>query len=322
VANPGFTGGVSNLKPAAFLAVYIREPGGKWQTLGSIANGVLNVADFFSLDSLGRNKAIGSYNFTAKCQMRQSSIIELELLDSICNGTNDFLFKLSGAVAVSPTLVASAGWVYVAAAQVGCKGKFVADGTPDNIRVIELEWQGSILRRDSNEIALYTPSLVDTHFANDGGTFYDIGTYTLAKDGGNPTNANIRSCGIASITLDNHDSAGSPATISPVQNVKLSFEMLATQDGIRRFLPCTLDINVEYDCMATLNADLLKLGNWSVLNPNIVITMLDGVVFTLDNSEVGIETNFEVSGDMDKPRIIRFSHKGKVLQSSFVTIVR
>jgi len=49
--------------------------------------------------------------------------------------------------------------------------------------------------------------------------------------------------------------------------------------------------------------------------------MLDGVVFTLDNSEVGIETNFEVSGDMDKPRIIRFSHKGKVLQSSFDGII-
>ena len=96
--------------------------------------------------------------------------------------------------------------------------------------------------------------------------------------------------------------------------------MLANQDGLRRFLPNTLDVSIEYDWMATLNSDLLLLGNATTGDIKIIVTMLDGVIFTLDN-QVGIESNFEVSGDMDKNRVIRFTHKGKVLQSSFDGIV-
>jgi hypothetical protein len=48
--------------------------------------------------------------------------------------------------------------------------------------------------------------------------------------------------------------------------------------------------------------------------------MLDAVVFTFDN-QVGLESNFEVSGDMDKNRVVRWTSKGKVLQSSIAGIV-
>jgi len=318
---PAFTGGVANIRPAAFVAVYIKTGSEKWQTLGSIAEGVLNVKDFSAPDSLTRNKAINSYDFSAKCKMMQCALTELELLDSICNGTNSFLFKLSDAVAITGSPVASAGWVEVSSSQVGVKAKVVADGTPEDNRVIELEWQGSIYKSDANEVALYKPTLQTSDFAatGSGGTYQGIGIYTVANDGGSPDNTHLRPCGIASV---GHDVAGgsSPVTITPVQNVTMSFEMLANQDGLRRFLPNALDINIAYDWMATANADLLLLGNASVVDVKITITMLDGLVITLDN-QTGIETNFEVSGDMDKNRIVRFTHTGKILQSSFDGIV-
>ena len=323
MAFTNFTGGVANITPAAFMAVYVKDTtSSKWQTLGSIADGVLNVKDFSSPDSLTRNKTINSYDFTAKCKMMQCSGIELELLDSLCNGTNAFLFKLADAAAVTGS-AAYAGWIAVTAAQVGVKAKVVCDGTPENNRAIELEWQGSIYKTDLNELALYTPTLATGDFCSSAqsatAVFYTIGTYTETTDGGTPINSQIRPCGIATVTLDTSPASGAE-TIAPIQNVKMSFEMLANQDGIRRFLPNALDINIEYDWMATLNSDLLLLGNATTGNIKIVVTMLDAVVFTLDN-QVGIESNFEVSGDMDKNRVIRFTHKGKVLQSSFDGIV-
>jgi hypothetical protein len=72
--------------------------------------------------------------------------------------------------------------------------------------------------------------------------------------------------------------------------------------------------------MATFNVVLFFLGNASILEIKAIIPMISGLVITLDN-QVGIETNFEVSGDMDKNRIVRFTHQGKVLQSSLDGIV-
>jgi hypothetical protein len=320
MAYPAFAG--YNIYPAGFLQVFIEANSGgeTWQTLGAISGGVLNISEPTALDSVGRNKTNGAYLFTAKCNMMQASLTEVELLDNICSGANNFLFKLSDAVAITTGSVASAGWIKVTSAQVGCKGKLVCDGTPEDNKHIELEWQGTILKSDANEIALYTPSLIDTAFATDGNsfTFMGIGTYTVAKDGGTSTLTHIKPCGVATVQLD--DAGGSsPVTITPITNVKMTYEMLAAEDGLKRFLPCSLAIDIEYECMATLNADLLLLGNMTDQTIKLTITMLDGSVFTLDNL-VGIDFNFEVSGDMDKNRCIRFSHKGKVLQATIATI--
>lgn len=326
MAFTNFTGTVSNITPAAFMGVYIKTGTEKWQTLGAIADGVLNINQFSSPDSLTRNKAINSIGFSAKCKMMQCSVVELELLDNICDGSNSFLFKLADAATVAGS-AAYAGWVYVTNSQVGVKAKVVADGTPENNRHIELEWQGTIYNSDANEVAMLTPTLATGDFGSTAvsGTYMGtlgvggIGTYSATTDGGLPTISQIRSCGIATVTFDTSPATGAE-TIGPIQNVKMTFEMLANTDGLRRFLPNTLDINIEYDWMATLNSDLLLLGNAVAQDVIIIITMLDAVVFTLSN-QVGIESNFEVSGDMDKNRVVRWTHKGKVLQSTIASIV-
>lgn len=322
-----FTGGVANIFPAAFTAVYIRKSGEKWQTLGAINSGVMNIQDFTSPDSLTRNKAINSLDFTAKCNMMQCSLVELELLDAICAGNNDFLFRFPDSV--SPAGAASAGWVMVTMAQVGCKAKVVCDGTPEDNRHIELEWQGSIYKDagTTNITALVKPTLAAADFGSTANSDTYMGTlgvggiglYTAATDGGSPDPSHLKPCGVSSVVLDGAG-LSSGDTMTPMTNVKLTFEMLAAQDGLRRFLPNSLDINFEWDWMTSGNADLIKLPGATDEDIKATITMLDGVVWTLDNN-IGIKFNFEVSGDMDKNRVVRFSHVGKILQSSFDGIV-
>ena len=309
----------ANIRAAAFLGVYIRQSGGKWQTLGSIADGILNYEGFESDDSLGRNRGNGAGNFTAKCQMKQTSLVELELLDSICSGLNDFLFKLSEGV--TPAGAASVGWVQVNAASVGVKANLVCDGTPEQDRYIELEWQGSIVMSDTTQVALFKPTLAAADFeaTGTGGTYHAIGIYTAATDGGNPDNTHLKPCGVQYVYLADDDEAGDQA-ILPIQNVKMNYEMLAATDGIRRFLPNSMAINIEYDWMASDNADLLLLNTMVNRRVNVTIVMVDNIQFLLSN-QVGIKTNFEVSGDMDKNRVVRFTHRGRVLQSSFDGIV-
>lgn len=316
------TASPANIKPAAFLAVYIMDPAtSKYQTLGSIADGVMNIRSYSSPDSLGRNKSNGATEFTAKCKMKQASSFELGLLDLICSGTNAFLFKLSDAGAIPTAAAVTAGWVLVGPSQVGVKAKVVCDGTPEECRYIELEWQGSFLTAVMD--AVVKASIDDNQFASsaDSATavFYAIGTYTATLDGGSPKIANIKPNGVTAITIEDANSAGAQ-TLSPIANVKMSFEMLATQDGMRRFLPNALDVNVEYDWMATDAADLLHIPDFTAADVNVTLMMIDSVMFTLSN-QVGIETNYEVSGDMDKARVVRFTHKGKVLQSAFDNIL-
>ena len=317
------TASPANIKSAAFLAVYAYEATStKYQTLGAITQGQLNIENFSHDDSLGRNQSSGVWNFTAKCRMMQTSTVELELLDSLTAGTNDFLFKLSDAEAVTAS-AAYGGWVKVTAAQVGVKARFVADGTPEDLRYIELEFQGSIYISTNNQIALVTPTLAATSFAStaDSATavFYGIGTYTAATDGGSPTLTAIRSCGVSTLTYDNAGGSA-PVSMSPIQNVKMTFEQLATVDSLRRFLPNSMQVTIETDWMATDKADTLLLDNMVAITLKGIWTFIDGVIITLDN-QTGIGVNYETLGDMDKNRVVRFRHTGKILNSSFDGVV-
>ena len=187
-------------------------------------------------------------------------------------------------------------------------------------------FQGSIYKSDANEIGLYTPSLQTSDFAStsDSATavFYAIGTYTATADGGSPKIANLRSSGVSSLTFD-LAGGSSPVTIAPVNNIKLSFDMLAgteQQDSLKRFLPSTMDIAFEADCMASKNSDLLLLGNMSAVAVKIIVTCIDGMIITLDN-QVGIKTKFGMTGDADGKRALTFTHTGSIPVSSYASVV-
>lgn len=324
---PAFTGGAGYQYSASFLAVYVNDTtSSKYQTLGEINNAVLEVSDFASPNSRKQNRAMNAYKFTASCRMMQSSLTEQELLALLCNGTNSFLFKLADAVSITASPVASAGWVAVTAAQVNCKAKPVFDGTSEDDRYIELMWQGTIYKSDSNEVALYTPTLQTSSFAStsDSATavFYAIGTYTATADGGSPTPGHLRKCGVSTLTFD-VVGGSSPVTIAPVNNIKLSFDMLAgpeKQDSLLRYLPSSMDVSLEADCMATKNSDLLLLGNMSAIPVKIIVTFMDAFVVTLDN-QVGIQTKFGLTGDADGKRAVTFTHTGSIEVSAYNSMV-
>lgn len=305
-------------RPAAFRSVYIRASGEKWATLGSISGGVLNFPNFSENDSIGRNKA-HAVAFTAKCNMKQASLTEIELLDAMCSGANDFLFKLSDAATVT-TSQDYEGWVYLTAAQVGLKTKVVLDGTPENNRKIELDWSGSLLLTELSAAVKATISAADFgSTASSAETFYGIGTYSATTDGGLPTNAHMRPNGVSSITLD---SAGgsSPQTMGKIKDFVGSLDFISDPDGLKRHCPYAMKIDIAYNWMQTDAANLLNLDEMVGFDPKIIITFLSGLVVTLDNV-TGITTDYEVSGDFDKIKVVKFNHTGSILTTSFDGIV-
>lgn len=309
----------ANMRTAVIMAAYIAGVGEKYQTLGDIAEGVFNMESFDKPNSTGKNRSQGVWAISASLKMKQTSLTELELLSAIQNGLNSFLFKCSDAVA--PSGVAAAGWIKLLASQVGVKAKVVADGTPEDDRHIVLEFQGSVYASDANTTALLKPTLAAADFesSGDAGTFHAIGVYTVATDGGEPDLTHIRSCGVATLTLDVEGGA-SPQTMAPIKEVKLTVEGLADEDSIRRFLPASLSINAEVDWMATDNADLMLLDGFLALSPKAIMTFIDGVVFTFDG-KTGLKVNYESASDTEKNRVVRFTLLGKILNSTFADVV-
>lgn len=300
-------------RPAGFQAVYIRPSGELYQTLGAISEGTLKFSDYKESDSVGKNKSF-AVEFTASCRMMQASLTEIELMDTICAGTNAFLFKMSDSGAIPGAAAVTEGWVLVSAAQVGCKATLVMDGDPNANAYILLEWQGSLLL--SAYAAAVKASIDDNEFEATGGagTLKAIGTYTAALDGGSPTPANIKPCGISSVTLA--EAGGAAQTLGAVKNAKIQFKFNAEEDGLRRFLPHSVGVDIEYEWMQTDAANLINLYTMVDTEIDAVITMLNGVVITLSN-KVGISTAFESVGNYDKIRVVRFQHQGQMLKSAF-----
>ena len=310
---------LNKVESCAFASVYVRAQGEKWQTLGAIENGMLNIMNFSTLDSFGKNKPNGALNLSASCKMKQTSIVELGLNDTICNGRNDFLFKLTDSD--DPSGLAVGGWVLMSAIKSGVKAKLVADGDPRTNRVIELVWRGSAVDAYSEHINLLSPILVDSDFesSSDAGTFHSIGLYTATSDGGSAQTSHLVPCGVLSV--DFYTPSGSThVVIGPVSNVRLSLETIPSNDTLRRYLPNTVIAFAEYDWMATDSDDVQTLDEITADDVSLYITMLDGIVFAL-STNVGIASNFESVGDTDKARVTRFTHQGRILQSSLASII-
>lgn len=304
-------------RAAGFQSVFCRPTGELWQTLGSVAEGVLNFNNYAELDSMGRNKA-HAVEFTAKVKMKQASETEIDLLDTITAGTCDFLFKLSDAGAIPGTTAVTEGWVEVSSSQVGIKATLDASGDPGNNRFILLEWQGSLLFSELD--AAVKADIDDDDFEATGGsgTLRTIGTYTAAKDGGKGTPANIKPCGVTAVTLA--DTGEAAQTLGAVKNAKITFSQIAEVDSLRRFLPYAYDVNIEYDWMQTNAANMIQLDSIVDGEIDLHITMMGGSAILLTN-EVGIQSNYEVSGDYDKIKVVRFTHKGKILRATLESTV-
>lgn len=320
---PAIAGTIANVNSSAILGIYVADAtSNKWQTLGDISEPKLNIVEFTTTNQLGHNRTNKAYSITASAKMNQCSVVEVELLDSLCAGTCAWLFKLADAATVT-TSAAYAGWVKFTAAQVNVRvTEIKASGTPEDTRQITLEWVGSIAKTDVNEIAMFTPTLETANFASsaDSATavFYTWGNYTAATDGGSSQLDNILSCGASSVKLD--IAGGSGVTIAPVNNMNLTISALSSPDDLLRPITHGWDIAVEFDQMSTLNADLLLLGNATVDTAKAIITMIDGMVFTFDN-QTGILANFKVLGDMEQNRSILWTLKGKILKSSLDGVV-
>ena len=307
-------------RPATFQYVYARPTSELYQTLGAVKDAQLKFAEYKDEDSLGKNKS-HAFEFTAQCKLMQASLTSIELMDTICGGTCAFLFKMSDAAAI-PTVGAAAteGWTLLTAAQIGApKATLVYDGMPQNIGYILLEWRGALLKSEID--AAVKASIDDDEFEATGGsgTLKAIGTYTAAKNGGLPTVTQQLPAGVSSVTLA--EAGGAAQTLGALKNVKIQFAFIDDDDDdLRRYQPHAVAIDIAYEWMETDAANLLNIDTMTDTEIDAVITMKNGLVFTLANV-AGISLDYDVVGEIQKKRVIRFMHTGQVLKTAFDGLV-
>jgi hypothetical protein len=306
----------ANRIAATVHAVFIRPSGELYQTLGVIKEGTdIVLEDYAENDSDGRNKSINSKSIKATITMMQCSLTEAELLATMCDGTSSFLFKMDDAEAI-PTggAAATAGWWVFSSTQIGVKPKVDLSGDAEKSAFITLEFFGSIL--NSALDAALKASIDDDDFEATGGsgTFKAIGTYTAAKNGGLPTPANIKSCGVATWTIA--DTGGATQTLgAPIDDPTIEMEFVGEQDSLKVYRANWAAFNLVHHFKQTNDTNILLYDSFSNREIDIVVTMSNGMVLTFVN-QVGVKVDLSSAGSFERTRSFIFSHTGKVKLSS------
>jgi len=328
MAYPAINTAITYQRPQAIKKVFIKTGSEKWQTLGQIRNGELKVTPYSTKNTYQQNLHIGSFTFEAKFEMLQTATAEVELIDSIIDGSNSFLFQLTDAGAI--TTGATEGWVTVSNTQIGVKARLVSDGTPDTNQFIEVMIKGSLKNSEIDAALKAAVATADFHISttasgtysnNAGSAGGTIFGYYIDTTANNNTGvmANIKPNGFSSVVLDDALSAGT-VTLGRTGKSKLIFDWVAEEDSLGRHNVYGIDVELEYEYLVTDAATLLLLAEMNLVNTNAVVTLLDGKAFTL-NSKLGVEIGFEDIGDFSGHRKLRFIHKGRILKSDFDGVV-
>jgi len=326
MAFPALSTALSTQRPAGVKKVYIKTGSEKWQTLGNIRNGEVKLSPYVTNDTYQRNLSIDSYTFEAKFEMLQTAVGELEKIDAICDGSNSFLFQLTDAGSIPTSVGVTEGWVIVSNTQVGVKAKYVTDGNPSSNQYVEIMIKGSL---SSSEVDACVKASIDdgdfhisttaseTYSDNNstaGGTIF--GYYPDTTVGNNVgVLGNQKPNGFATVELQDA-LATTYVTQGRVRNGKINAEWLAEEDSIGRYNVYGIDLTVEYELLPTDAATLLLMNTANLTNTDVKITLKDGKVFTIA-SALGFQISFDNSGDFDKLRSMKVSHKGRILTSQF-----
>ena len=307
----------ANALPGTMTDVFIRPTGEKYQTLGGIMDASWSLSDYFKADSRKRNKTHNASEFKASFKMKQASDIELELLATLQNGANNFLLRCPDAGAIPSDLTATAGWVLVTSSQVDAKCKVDYSGDATENAFIEVTLHGTVL--NSVKDACLMAAIHDDEFeTGSGGTFKTLGTYTGAKNGGTPANANMVPCGITKVELAY--TGGENQDLTRISNFKLTADFVGKPDSIGRQCVTSVDFNCEYDWDQTDSATLLDVDDMVPEDVDVTVTTLAGVTFAFSNV-TGIDTDVNAPTDISAPRVIHFKHTGTVAKGSFAGIV-
>jgi hypothetical protein len=328
MAYPNITNVLTAQKPAGIKKVYIRNASEKWQYLGQIRNGELKFTPYSTNNTYQRNLYSSAFAFEAKFELIQTIAAEVETLVTIANGVagvaNDFLFELVDAAAI-PTAGAAAttGWVVVSAEQVGCKTRFVSDGNPSTVQFMEVMVKGSIVNSAMNAAVKASIDDDEFHTSGDSAETFSAAASFASYSATAGTNygilANIRPNGFASVALDNVLSSGAE-TLTNFKDGRVILDVVAEEDSLGRYNPHAIDVDIEYTSMLSDDTTLLLLDDINAINTSVVVTLIDGKTITLA-SGLGVTASFENTGDFDKMRTIRFSHKGRLPLSTDLTAI-
>ena len=332
MAYPSISTGISGQKSAGISKLYIKPASGEtWQSLGLIRNGELKVTPYSTEDTYKRNY-VHAFTIEAKVELMQTSVAEVELIDSIVNGSNNFLFKLSDAAAIPSSAAVTTGWVILTSSQVGVSAKYQCDGNPSSTQFIELMIKGSIIGTSLDAILKASIDDGDFHitttasqtYSNNngslGGTLFSYYNTTTADDNRGIV-GNIKPNGFSTVQLqDSSDTSSGYTTAGRVRNGKATFDFIAEEDSLGRPNVYGVDVDIEYEYLVADDTNLLLLDSLNSTATDVKITLLDGKVLTLA-SKLGVGVSFENVGDFDKFRVLKYSHKGRISVSDFDGVV-
>jgi len=330
MAFPSLSTALSNQRPAGIKKVYVKTGSETWQTLGNIRNGELKLTPYNTEDTYKRNLNIDSYTVEAKFEMIQTSVAELEKIDTLVDGSIDWLFQFTDSAAIPTSATATEGWFILQDTQVGSKARYVVDGNPSSVQFVEVMVKGTLIastidaavKATIDDDEFHISSTASETFSTNGGIAGgDLFGYYISTTKGDNTGvlANQKSAGFATVELQ--DALGTTYVAQGrVRNGKITADWLAEEDNLGRYNTYGVDLYVEYELMVSDAATLLLLNTVNLTNTDVKITLLDGKVFTIA-SKLGIQASFENVGDFDKFRVIRFIHKGRILKSEFDGIV-
>lgn len=328
MAYPAISALISTQVAAVVKKVFIKTGSEKWQYLGQMQNGEIKITPYVTNNTMQQNLGIGSFTFEAKFDLLQTLLGELELIDSMLDGSNSFLFQLADAGAISSGV--TAGWFTVSNTQIGVKATYTAGDGAAKQQFTNIMIKGTLKSSELDAAVKASIATADFHisttasetFSNNaagaGGTIFG---YYIDDTANNSVGikGNVKPAGFSSVALDDALSSGA-VTLTRIANAKLVIDWLAEEDDLGRYNTYGVDINVEYEGLSTDAATMLLQGDINLVNTNIAITLLDGKVFTL-NSTLGVQVHFEDLGDFDKLRKLRFIHKGRILKSDFDGVV-
>lgn len=330
MAFPSLTATNAAQRAASIVKAYVKTASEKYQTLGFIRNGELKITPYTTNDARQRNLTIDAYTVEAKFEMLQTAVLELEKVDSLCDGATDWLFKLTDAATVT-TSAAYEGWIVLTDAQVGTKARYVSDGNPSTNQFIEVMIKGTLIASTLDAAVKATLETADFHLSSTadetfsdnssqpGGTIFGYYISTTPDDNTGITE-NIKSNGFSSVELQD-TLATTYVPLGKVKTGRITVDWLAEEDSLGRYNTYGCDVDVEYELMVSDAASLLLLNTVNLTNTDVKITLIDGKVFTIAG-KLGISASFENVGDFDKTRTIRFSHKGRILKSEFDGLVQ
>lgn len=304
----GYSASIPGQKPRGIAKVFVKKTGDTgYSSLGYLRNGKAHLKSAQTQDASKRSRifsAIAEYDF----EMLQASLVETELLDSLCAGDVDVIVQC----------VDGQQYEHITAAtRVGIKFKYVSNAKIDANKFIQIQMRVGLIDSQIDSVVPTSPTAVTAPITAD--TFWAIAnTGSAVTNLGRPENilpAGFSTVEICAISESSYDDMGE------VTNSSLEIESFGEPSDRLQYRNVGAMIKGSFETLQDSSADKANLDLIHTNGANIKITQYDGMVWTLATNIVGITYDEGFDNDFDGTKTIKYALDGAILISALDGIV-